>query len=69
VGLVSTELGDAVIATAAAMVAETAEDACSGRLPALVQKAIRQDDLAGHAKSAVKAIIKERKKLQQQQTS
>jgi hypothetical protein len=65
-GLVSSELGDAVIATAAALVAETAEEACNGRLPALVRKAIRQDDLAGHAKSAVKAIIKERRKLQQQ---
>ncbi|KAG7672268.1 hypothetical protein NADE_000057 [Nannochloris sp. 'desiccata'] len=64
-GLVSSELGDAVIATAAAMVAETAEEACCGRLPSLVQKAIRQDDLAGYAKSAVKAIIKERRNLQQ----
>jgi len=68
-GLVSPELGDAVIATAAAMVAETAEEACNGRLPALVRKAIRQDDLAGHAKGAVKAMIKERRKLQQQSNS
>ena len=57
-GLIAPELGEAVIATAAGIVAETAAGACAGRLAGLAQKAVRQDALAQHAKAAVRDAVK-----------